>query len=1370
MNVWLQIGLGLIPGTLIALIVMIRRRAFSPFTVLINTLLAAVCFMLVFMGMTYRPDNAGRDKLRLSKKEAAAFSYALMEQGAYEDAAELINQYSAKYGYDDELRLQSARLNLLKGNYDKAAGLYEYITDNTQLIPVNSREAVIARNKKEKSGAAVAMIDYYLSCGGTLEDYGITKTDYDELVEADRITEDDIRELVFDEIDRDHDIDDVRDYAETVSEVSSDRGHEDDDGSSAGSYKREFREMAENDPEYLDLECVSKARIRAYVSAGDYEEIAAGLDEDSTYHELMVAAELYMGGLVKKGDFSDYYHQIDRKSASDVEKRLRKNYSRLQKELNVQERKSLKQRVDAIKRQLDDPELAIIKEQLRRAAENEAGTEATKVHLEIAKIENYFGNETSMDSNLSEAIFTSQDSKDDSYAYPMSKIISVISNDEDDESEEIKNVSEYVDSVLDNSLTVDVEDVIASDIGAREYEDDEYESDEEREYTEDAEDADRQVNDFARTATDYVSRVKSSITIGRIDTSGFETVSARVQIDSDYISGTGELRQALRVYDCGAQIKDFDIRKIEFTGSNIMLVCDVSGSMSDSISDLRDAVTTFITDKNESENLAVVTFDDGIVDVRSFGTSDDSLLAFAESMSAEGGTDMFSAVLYSMDDFPNDPDENNVLILMTDGQDNSPRSSEEIYEKIGGAATAKGITVYTLGLGSDVDTSYLNTIAGSGNGDFVYVSDSSSLNSFYDMLHGQLHNQYEIKYDALDTMTVTGRTLEVLLPSENTRDMKHYSLEGEGGDGSDSEMECNITGMSPRYIYKGMQKSTVRLKGLGFKKDSVVTVRLNGNIDYNLDPVYVDAETYEMTIPQSIAAGVYNVEVNIDGKKKIIDNGFSVVVQGDEKTTQFGPYVFTSMQKIENEDTVTLSGNVVMNGWLRFKGDVVINGDYKNADHIEVSDFAGSYVEFDPATAEGFGKNIVNWGIDLPIPALGNFTLYDDKVHYYDYDKYTVDDIQTIGFKIHRLFWFDGPVMRLYPNCFDVAYTGGTTVLPYQDQILKARGKELFHFEGEKTYRITDRNIGLILEFSSKSPKNSPMKLDLLNSPVSWRGDINIKIDTIKNEYKLGAGVGLDFCDEGTRISAEIEWKGDLIPDSVKLGAKLEKGIKLPTQVPIYLNNFAFKVSDINKAVENKNWKSLKFTGSLDISSGSLDDVVPKIGKYIKSVSILKMPNTSATIRLEPITVEVEASLYFLEEIKLAEAKVSLGTFDYSNSLLRIDGEEVKGFRAYLKAGLMWNSADDRIKVDISGAGELNAHSRFIGYYGDNRFSYDIDFWLINTEKTMDGEIALGLYTTHDDRKEFILKTRTVGKNGKIGGIFYYIDENGKLGKNNGTL
>jgi hypothetical protein len=157
-------------------------------------------------------------------------------------------------------------------------------------------------------------------------------------------------------------------------------------------------------------------------------------------------------------------------------------------------------------------------------------------------------------------------------------------------------------------------------------------------------------------------------------------------------------------------------------------------------------------------------------------------------------------------------------------------------------------------------------------------------------------------------------------------------------------------------------------------------------------------------------------------------------------------------------------------------------------------------------------------------------------------------------------------------------------------------------------------------------------------------------------------------------------------------------------------------------------------------------------------------------IRLSPFTIEVDATLMFLSEIKIAEAGIKMGNFEYTNSLLNIDSEDVAGLSARVKVGVMWDTADDRISLELSGAGQLDAHSRFIGIGLKGTAAYDIGWWIINTDRSITGEFAFGLYTTHDDKPQFVFVYKTQDSKGKINGKFYYIDENGKCGKNSGTL
>ncbi|MCM1223327.1 MAG: VWA domain-containing protein, partial [Lachnospiraceae bacterium] len=572
-------------------------------------------------------------------------------------------------------------------------------------------------------------------------------------------------------------------------------------------------------------------------------------------------------------------------------------------------------------------------------------------------------------------------------------------------------------------------------------------------------------------------------------------------------------------------------------------------------------------------------------------------------------------------------------------------------------------------------------------------------------------------------------------------------------------------------LYKGIKDTRVKLKGTGFLEQSAITVKLNGNIDYTLDTKYEDESTYQLLIPADIAVGDYNVEITIDGKKTVLQNGFAVIVQGNEKKTSFGPYVFTSTAKIKNADgSYTLRGAVELNGWLRFKGDVVLDGDIEQGSFVRVLDAGGSYVEFDENSAEGLGKTLAKKGISLNLPALQEFTLYNDPAHAFDYREYQADDISIGLLKIHEFMFFDGPTVRLYPNSIGLYYKTGTTILPMQDKIFHASGvdEKLFDFELDGSAQITNNNIGIVLEASYKDPdkKEFSRKCNFMNAPVYFNGSFKTKINTLKDEYMVGAMVRFALFADESGLGAEISWKDGLRLDAVKISLELKEALKLKAMIPIEVNKFTFQGSGL----EDPSLLKWKYTGSLTLSSCKVKEYIPALEKFLGDISLFEMPDTTASIRFSPFQIEFSAKLTFLSEITLAEAEAKIGNFSYTNELLDLDSVDVSGFSESLKAGFAWSSANGRVKVDASGTGELDAHSRFVGICHTGTVGMDIHWWMINEEASSTGRMAIGFYTTHEGKKEFVLVRKYQDISGKIRGGFYYIDENGHCGKERGFL
>ncbi len=1363
MNIFLQFGIGFIPAVIVVWALVVKRKAFRPAALLCAVLLTLACGGLSAYG-GLNNDSIETYESRLGREQTIALANALAYNGAYDSALETIDGYSRDYSYDDECSLLSARLYALTGDSERACGIYERLSGIGDFADRIKNEFELVKAKLGFNASDAGMASYLEENGKNPEDYGYTATDGSSLP-----TDEDIAEAIRSSISSDYEDatnGDISDCAEFVAEAESayngfTSGAE-TDSSALSSLSRDFDRLEEQNADLFSQKSVRLARLKTHVLTGDFDKIAQNLDGGASYDELMIASELYMNGSVNESDFPENYLVVDQNDAQVVKEQLDKIYEDYSEDMSNQERNALKNRIDSVVSQVEDPALSTIKGELEQKAEEEAGTDRSKVYLEIAKINNYFGNETAADENINKAIYDSPDCEDDNYTQPMSEIISVINNDSVEESENIKNVAQYVDQVIDNSQTIDVGGIL--DPGGDASGDSTAEG-------ENGETPSQSVNeDFSQTMTDYVSEVKSAVNIGRINTDNFETVVARVQIASEYGDTAEELKPLLSVEDCGLDIEDFTLEKIEYSGSDILLLCDVSGSMSGSITDLNNAVKTFVDDKNPDERISLVTFDDIIQSSYPFGTSDEELKAAADSMGAGGGTNMFSALQECLNGFEANSDTNNIIILMTDGNDSNPASAENIYSQLGEISLRKGITVYTLGLGSEVDTAYLSNIANACSGDFVYVSDSSSLNSFYDMIHGQLANQYEITYTAVDTLTMSDRTLEVSLPDENVQDTKYYSLVSDDGEGDGSGISIcdglSVGGLNVKYMYKGSGDVAAKLIGTGFKSEYSAKLKLNGNLDYDIDLTFKDENTYELTIPSGVAVGTYDVEVTIDGKKAVIPEGFSVIIQGSEKKTEFGPYVFTSIKKADNGDgSVTLSGAVKMNGWLNFKGDVIIRGDTAHDGSISVTDESGSYVSFDSSTATGLGKTFADLGVSFDLPALEQFTLYNDPSSSYDYKNYTVDDIRIGVLKIYQLVSVTSPSVRLYPNQIELVYSNGKTILPYQDTIFKDKNGDLFNFNLEGKGVISDRNIGIILDVGFDDGNENYRQFNMFGSPVYLdMNKFSLKIDTIENNYSIGAMVQIAFLDTG--VGADLSWKGWTLDSFVLHLDKSFKGQWGP--VPVTYSDFSLGAKEIQEAVQSNNFAKIKLTGSLSIACGKVSDYFPELEKFVGDISLLEMPDTSFEAGVSPFSFNAKAKLMFLKEIELMNAEINLGTFNYTNTLLGLDSAQVTGLNASLSAGLKW--AVDNASVEITGSGELDAHSKFIGVMFTGTGKFDIKWWLFNAEYKQEGSIVFGCYFKNNGDPQLVLGIRSQDSGGKVSGKTYYIDSNGKCGSTTGSL
>ena len=100
---------------------------------------------------------------------------------------------------------------------------------------------------------------------------------------------------------------------------------------------------------------------------------------------------------------------------------------------------------------------------------------------------------------------------------------------------------------------------------------------------------------------------------------------------------------------------------------------------------------------------------------------------------------------------------NEVIVLLSDGQHNTGTSPTSVIP----ALVARGVTVYTIGLGSGADASLLSQIASATNGKYFFASGAGSLQAHFNSIFSDMRNdgviasesEY-ISYDQVDTYTI----------------------------------------------------------------------------------------------------------------------------------------------------------------------------------------------------------------------------------------------------------------------------------------------------------------------------------------------------------------------------------------------------------------------------------------------------------------------------------------------------------------------------------------------------------------------------------------------------------------------------------------
>ena len=172
---------------------------------------------------------------------------------------------------------------------------------------------------------------------------------------------------------------------------------------------------------------------------------------------------------------------------------------------------------------------------------------------------------------------------------------------------------------------------------------------------------------------------------------------------------------------------------------------DVSASMTKSLDRARQAALEFFQRTIQpKDRAAVVTFNDHPNLVVKFTNDVPTLAAGLAGLKAERGTSLYDSIVFSLYYFTGVKGQR-ALFLISDGKDEGSRFT---WEDALDYARRAGVTIYSIGLGEDLDKRKLSKLAEETGGRSFFLKDVNELPGIYSEIENELRSQYLIAYQS----------------------------------------------------------------------------------------------------------------------------------------------------------------------------------------------------------------------------------------------------------------------------------------------------------------------------------------------------------------------------------------------------------------------------------------------------------------------------------------------------------------------------------------------------------------------------------------------------------------------------------------------
>lgn len=1114
-------------------------------------------------------------------------------------------------------------------------------------------------------------------------------------------------------------------------------------------YVNELAALFQTNRDVLLLPQLKQSFPNACAITENYEALVQYADQSGEAGALACVAYLYLIKEIRRADFSEVSWNLNFDEAVEKCKTIYRELSRENR--SKEELKEYKEYLDIIVERSKNEIIAGIEERITNSIDENKGS-----------AENYFqgavlNSELSDYRRVYQYIDKAVEEKDTCQNQQLSEILSKIGaiTDMSADDNEIKNFNLYLEEGYKESLVLDYNEITVPE-------------------------------SFLNTGNLYVNEKRTRMNIGLIKTEDFPKIRAYVSSSSLALSKLEDLS----ITDCNVRIKDFTVEKVTYDNARIMLVCDNSGSMAGSVQALQDAVAKYIDAKSPGESIGIVTFDHSILQNITFTDNIQELLDAVSRFEARGGTDIGLGINTAMEHYGEEEKSFHVIILMTDGNDNS--YDEASLEKLRRTCLKNNVIVYTLGLGN-VNAEYLKKIADYGMGSFVYSQYSTQLEELYSFLHNQLDQNYLITYQPADKTTQYDRELSISSETEEFCVTRTYDLvyekpenknPSESGDATepgsaidpgslinpdkpnenikeesekaDSKQEktkglCYVDRLGISTIVVSgagnnlTQKFTILGEGLQRAED--ISISLIGNKKYTgLTYQIEDGKTIRVTLPGGVECSKYEIVVVMDGRSyslKYLD----IIKDSEKIELKFGNYCFKANNIYEGNGVYQLSGNVVMNDYLHFKGDVILRGSL-DGEMLSLSESQGSYVIGAgklPGILADFFDNRISF------PKLNEICLYST-------DRYDKNDLT--GFCYYGPMSFQRPYVEIHPEYLKVTLQDLSIDYPILNNLLEYKNSPFYASQLNQSIVVAKDKIGFIMNV--KSDTNLSKYCNLGKAKLSL-GSFEIGINTFFHNYKFNIKIKLNELPimNDSAWGFEIGIKSGKF-DHIQLIADAE--IDALT-VPVYgvpltvatISNARIGIGDLAAQTQNADFAKrllyAKFYAQIDVNFLKVNQLVPGIDKWefiskLLDFSIVKLEDTTGSVSPGNMVFEFNTTAKLFEMAEIGRLEMIMGKQSYQNYILGIY-EEVVGYhlKTMQEYGLNFNK---NAHISVNGETNLDINNKAAGIMINGGMQYK--FKLFHTHSN--DIVGNGFIGVHNNYRQFtILLKGTDRQNNKETGI-----------------